>query len=323
MNTVRPVQVVLPRPSLHWVPRRLGGLVPLWALALMAAVCAALLATAPAWGQALQAIPPLSARVVDTTGTLQAAERAQLEAKLQAFEQARGTQIVVLMVASTQPEDIVDYTQRVADVWKLGRRELGDGLLLVVAKNDRTLRIATAKTLEGAVPDLAARQIIDSAITPRFRQGDFAGGISAGLDQLFLRVSGEGLPAPQPAPRSGLEGTDWNGLLVFLFVAVPVAARLLSTMVGRKWGSLLTGGGLGVLAWVLSASVVLGLIAALVGAVFALASAGARGGFGAGGGNWGGHSGGGRFGAGSWGGGGGFRSGGGGNFGGGGASGRW
>jgi uncharacterized protein len=310
------------RPPLRCVLRRLGGLGPLWTLALMATVWACLLATAPAWGQALQAIPPLSARVIDTTGTLQAAERAQLEAKLQAFEQARGTQIVVLMVASTQPEDIVDYTQRVADVWKLGRREVGDGVLLVVAKGDRTLRIATAKTLEGAVPDLAARQIIDSAITPRFRQGDFAGGISAGLDQLFLLVSGERLPEPQPASRAGLQTTDWNGLLVFLFVAVPVAARLLSAMVGRKWGSLLTGSGIGVLAWVLSASVVLGLIAALVGAVFALASAGARGGFGAGGGSRAGHSGG-RFGSGSWGGGGGFRSGGGGNFGGGGASGRW
>jgi uncharacterized protein len=260
---------------------------------------------------------------MDSTGTLQAAERAQLEAKLQAFEQARGTQIVVLMVASTQPEDIVDYTQRVADSWKLGRREIGDGLLLVVAKGDRTLRIATAKTLEGAVPDLAARQIIDSAITPRFRQGDFAGGISAGLDQLFLLVSGERLPEPQRSPRAGLQTTDWNGLLVFLFVAVPVAARLLSAMVGRKWGSLLTGAAIGALAWVLSASVVLGLIAALVGAVFALASAGARGGIGVGGGSWGGHSGGGRFGGGSLGGGGGFRSGGGGNFGGGGASGRW
>jgi uncharacterized protein len=256
---------------------------------------------------------------MDSTGTLQAAERAQLEAKLQAFEQARGTQIVVLMVASTQPEDIVDYTQRVADSWKLGRREIGDGLLLVVAKGDRTLRIATAKTLEGAVPDLAARQIIDGAITPRFRQGDFAGGISAGLDQLFLLVSGERLPEPQPAPRAGLQTTDWNGLLVFLFVAVPVAARLLSAMVGRKWGSLLTGGAIGALAWVLSASVLLGLVAALVGAVFALAAAGASGRLGGGGG----HSGGGRFGGGTWGGGGGFRSGGGGNFGGGGASGRW
>ena len=314
---------VPPRPGFDLEQLRLARPGHLLAWLWLATLWACLLAAAPAWGQALQAIPALSARVMDSTGTLQAAERAQLEAKLQAFEQARGTQIVVLMVASTQPEDIVDYTQRVADSWKLGRREIGDGLLLVVAKGDRTLRIATAKTLEGAVPDLAARQIIDSAITPRFRQGDFAGGISAGLDQLFLLVSGERLPEPQRSPRAGLQTTDWNGLLVFLFVAVPVAARLLSAMVGRKWGSLLTGAAIGALAWVLSASVVLGLIAALVGAVFALASAGARGGIGVGGGSWGGHSGGGRFGGGSLGGGGGFRSGGGGNFGGGGASGRW
>ncbi len=312
---------VLLRPDLHLQQPRLArpGHLHLLAWLWLATLWTCLLAAAPAWGQALQSIPALSARVMDTTGTLQTAERAQLEAKLQAFEQARGTQIVVLMVASTQPEDIVDYTQRVADSWKLGRREIGDGLLLVVAKGDRTLRIATAKTLEGAVPDLAARQIIDGAITPRFRQGDFAGGISAGLDQLFLLVSGERLPEPQPAPSAGLQTTDWNGLLVFLFVAVPVAARLLSAMVGRKWGSLLTGGAIGVLAWVLSASVLLGLVAALVGAVFALASAGASGRLGGGGG----YSGGGRFGGGTWGGGGGFRSGGGGNFGGGGASGRW
>jgi uncharacterized protein len=311
----------LPSAWLGLVQRHLGRLGQLLVMALMATCWATLLAaattTAPAWGQALQAIPPLSARVTDTTGTLQTAERAQLEAKLQAFEQARGTQIAVLMVATTQPEDIVDYTQRVADAWKLGRRDVGDGVLLVVAKGDRTLRIATAKTLEGAVPDLAARRVIEEAITPRFRQGDFAGGISAGLDQLFLLVSGERLPEPPPGPRAGRAGTDWNGLLVFLFVAVPVAARLLSAMLGRKWGSVLTGGAVGVLAWGLSASVVLGLFAALVGAVFALASAGARTGFGSGTGGWGGHSSGGRFG------GGGFRSGGGGNFGGGGASGRW
>lgn len=287
----------------------------MWLIAGWLVVC-------PVFAQGLQPIPPLSARVVDSTGTLQPSERAQIEAKLQAFEQASGTQIVVLMVASTQPEDIVDYTQRVGDLWKLGRREVGDGLLMVIAKNDRTLRIAPAKALEGAVPDLAARQVIQDHITPRFRQGDFAGGITAGLDRLMGLIRGEQLPAPQRS-NADAGASDWQGLLVFLFVAVPVAARLLAIVLGRKMGSLLTGGAIGALAWWLSASLLLGLIASAVGAVFALASSGVRHTGSGRGGSWGG-SGWGGPGGGSWGGGGGgFRSGGGGNFGGGGASGRW
>lgn len=271
-----------------------------------------------AWAQGLQTIPPLSARVIDTTGTLQAGERARLEAKLQAFEQAQGTQIVVLMVSTTAPEDIADYTQRVGDAWKIGRKQVGDGLLLVIAKGERTLRIAPAKALEGAVPDLAARRVIDEAITPRFRQGDFAGGIEAGLEQLIRLIRGEGLPAPQRSPApSNLP--DWTSLLVFLFVAVPIAARVLSAMLGRKLGALLTGGAIGALAWVLGTGLALAALAALIGAVFALASSLAprRGVSWGGGPGWGGGHGGG------WGGGGGFRSGGGGDFGGGGASGRW
>jgi len=270
-----------------------------------------------AWAQGLQAIPPLTARVMDSTGTLQPAERARLEARLQSFEQTQGTQIVVLMVPSTAPEDIVDYTQRVGDAWKIGRKQVGDGLLLVIAKSDRTLRIAPAKALEGAVPDLAARRIIEEAITPRFRQGDFAGGIEAGLDQLMGLIRGEGLPAPQRA--QGADAPDWTALLVFLFVAVPVAARLLSAMLGRKLGAMLTGGAIGALAWVLGAGLLLALLAAIIGGVFALASSLAprRSSTWGGGPGWGGGHGSG------WGGGGGFRSGGGGDFGGGGASGRW
>ena len=141
--------------------------VMLWLIALLGGLPAA-----PAL--AVQAVPALSARVIDQTGTLRAEQLRALEARLQAFEQAKGTQIVVLMVPTTAPEDIVDYTQRVGDAWKIGRKEVGDGLLVVIAKSDRTLRIATSKTLEGAVPDLAARQVIDRAMTPRFREGDFA-----------------------------------------------------------------------------------------------------------------------------------------------------
>ncbi|RZJ21484.1 MAG: YgcG family protein, partial [Haliea sp.] len=167
--------------------------------------------------QDLQAIPALTARVIDTTGTLDAAQKQALEAKLEAFEKARGSQIVVLMVPTTQPEDITDYTQRVGDLWKIGRKDVGDGVLLVVAKNDRKVRIATAKTLEGAIPDLAARQIIDRAITPKFRENDFAGGLNAAADQLMARISGENLPLPDDEQMStrGDPGFQWADLAVF------------------------------------------------------------------------------------------------------------
>ncbi len=279
----------------------------------------------------LQPIPALTARVIDTTATLDATQRQALENKLQAFETAKGSQIVVLMVPTTAPEDIVDYTQRVGELWNIGRQDIGDGLLLVVAKNDRVVRIATAKTLEGAVPDLAAKQIIERAIAPRFLAGDFAGGLNAGVDMLAALISGEKLPAPSVtvAPRAHDAGFQWLDLAVLLFVAVPFSARLLGSVVGRKVGSLLTGAAVGLLAWLLTASLVTGVLAGMAGFVFALASLLASGGRSAG---WG--SGMGGFGSGrssgSYGGfgssgglgGGGFGSGGG-NFGGGGASGKW
>ena len=270
---------------------------------------------------AVQAVPALSARVIDQTGTLRAEQLRALEAKLQAFEQAKGTQIVVLMVPTTAPEDIVDYTQRVGDAWKIGRKDVGDGLLVVIAKSDRTLRIATSKTLEGAVPDLAARQVIDRAMTPRFREGDFAGGIEAGLDQLMALVRGEKLPEPQAAGQPTSDGSGWVGLLALCFFVIPPVARLLGLLIGRKAAALLTGAGVGALAWLISASVLIGVGAALMAGLFALASSLAvlrRT-------AWGGHgsSGGWAMGSGSGGSHGGFRSGGGGNFGGGGASGRW
>jgi uncharacterized protein len=270
---------------------------------------------------AVQAVPALSARVIDQTGTLRAEQLRALEARLQAFEQAKGTQIVVLMVPTTAPEDIVDYTQRVGDAWKIGRKEVGDGLLVVIAKSDRTLRIATSKTLEGAVPDLAARQVIDRAMTPRFREGDFAGGIEAGLDQLMALVRGEKLPEPQAAGQPTSDGSGWVGLLALCFFVIPPLARLLGLLIGRKAAALLTGAGVGALAWLISASVLIGVGAALMAGLFALASSLAvlrRT-------AWGGHgsSGGWAMGSGSGGSHGGFRSGGGGNFGGGGASGRW
>ena len=283
--------------------------------------------------QDLQAIPPLSARVIDTSGTLDATQVQALEAKLAAFEKSRGAQIVLLMVPTTQPEDITDYAQRAGDIYKIGRKDVGDGLLLVVAKNDRKVRIATTKTLEGAIPDLAARQIIDNAITPRFKQNDFAGGLNAAADQIMARITGENLATPDASRSAGnQQGFQWMDMAVFLFLAVPIGARLLSGVLGRKLGAVATGGGVGVLAWLFTSSLLLAGVATLIGGVFALvASLGSLGGLGnlgggrrSGGWNNGGFGGG--FGGGGFGGsgrGGGFSSGGGGNFGGGGASGGW
>ena len=283
---------------------------------------------AGAWAQDLQVIPPLSARVIDTSGTLDAGQTQALEAKLAAFEQARGSQIVILMVPSTLPEDIADYTQRVGDAWKIGRKDVGDGLLLVVATKDRKVRIATAKTLEGAIPDVVAKQIIANAITPRFKQSDFSGGLNAAVDQITARITGENLPTPQAETSSGRkDGFQWVDMAVFLFLAVPVGARLLSGVLGRKLGAIATGGGVGLLAWIFTSSLLLAGAAGLIGLVFSLfASLGALGGLGTAGndrrgGGWStGGFGGGGFGGG---GGGGFSSGGGGDFGGGGASGDW
>ena len=193
------------------------------ALLLAALLCWAL----PLHAQDVLPVPALSARVIDQTGTLSEPQRAALESRLAAFEAEAGPQIVVLMVATTQPEDIAAYAQRVADSWKIGRREVGDGLLLLVAKNDRKVRIEVAKALEGAVPDLAARQIIDRAITPAFRAGDYAGGLAAAVDQLIARVKGEALPLPKAQRGATAHG---NGSLeqvgLFFFVAATVTAFL-------------------------------------------------------------------------------------------------
>ncbi|MFM7533407.1 MAG: TPM domain-containing protein [Rubrivivax sp.] len=286
-----------------------------------------------AHAQDVQPVPALSGRVVDTGATLQAAQRASLERKLEALEQGTGAQVAVLIVPTTQPEDVAAYAQRVADSWKLGRREVGDGILIVVATADRRMRIEVAKTLEGAVPDLAARQIIDQAMRPAFRAGDYAGGLNRAVDELAARIRGEALPAPAGAPRQAQEGIQWNDLLLFLFAGVPIAAGVATRILGRKLGALLTSAGTGALVWVFTASAVLGIVAAVLALVvvgiFGLGAAmnrratsglsrrGRWGDFGHGGGFGGGgdsHSSGGF---------GGFSSGGGGDFGGGGASGDW
>ena len=269
--------------------------------------------------QDLLPLPALTARVMDSTGTLTAAQIATLNTSLQALETAKGSQLVVLMVPTTAPEDIATYANRVANGWKIGRRDVGDGVLLIVAKNDRKLRIEVAKTLEGAIPDLAARRIIDNAITPRLKQGDFAVGIEAGVDQISALVKGESLPGPGAQPRSVGKAAqfEWMDLLVFMVFALPIGANVARGIFGRKLGALATGTGVGVLALVFTASLWIAGAAAVIALLFTLL-AGSSGlgrssragngfpGFGGGGG-----------------GGGGFSSGGGGDFGGGGASGSW
>lgn len=302
-----------------------------WLFAFLLAACAAFGAAA----QGVLPVPEITARVMDQTGTLDAIQRKGLEEKLAAFEQTKGTQIVILIVPTTLPEDIASYANRVGNTWKIGRKEVGDGILIIVAKDDRQVRIEVAKTLEGAVPDLAAKQIIDEAITPRFRQGDFAGGLQAGVDQLIARISGEPLPAPQrPAQRQGggNAGFDWFDLAIFLFFAVPIAGGVLRGIFGRKLGSLVTGGGVGLVAMLVTSSIVVAVLAGVFGLFLSLLSGGGpfgggmrRRGWGAPvifpGGGWGGGHRGGGFGGGGF--GGGFGSGGGGDFGGGGASGNW
>jgi uncharacterized protein len=280
--------------------------------------------------QDLQPIPPLEGRVTDRTGTLTAGQQAELDQKLAAFEQRKGTQIALLIVPTTQPEAIEQYSIRVVDAWKLGRKQTDDGVLLLVALQDRALRIEVGYGLEGALPDAIASRIINDTIKPLFRQGDIYGGVNAGLQQVMQVVDGEPLPPPdrgwkRPADRI-------SGLLPMLVVGTLVIGAVLRAILGRTLGAVATGGTTGFMVWlaskVLGFAIGAGVIALLVSLFMGLASSGRgigrRGppGGGWGGGGFGGGLGGGGFGGGGFGGGGGF-SGGGGGFGGGGASGRW
>ena len=278
-----------------------------------------LLALGLAWAQA--AVPPLTARVTDLTGTLTREQQAGLERMLQEFEARKGSQLAVLMVPGTAPEAIEQYALRVAEQWKIGRKKLDDGAILVVAKDDRALRIEVGYGLEGALNDATANRIIRELIVPRFREGDFYGGINAGLDRMMRVIDGEPLPAPaKSAP--GAQGQTFQMLPVLLILAL-VAGSILRAVLGRFLGAAATGGAVGFVAWILAGAMAMALLAGAVAFLFTLMGGGGRrlggfpgmyggGGFGRGGG-WGG---GGGFG------GGGFRGGGGG-FGGGGASGRW
>ena len=263
--------------------------------------------------------------MIDQTSTLSAAESSALESRLSAFEQETGAQVVVLMVMTTAPEDIASYANRVANTWKIGRKDVGDGLLLLVAKQDRKIRIEVAKSLEGAVPDLAAKRVIDEAITPHFKQGRFAAGIDAAISQISALIRSESLPAPTAdsvASAAPSQGFSWTDIGIFLFFAVPVSAAVARAVFGPVFGVLLVGLGTGFLAYLFTRSYLLAAFAGLLGWVWgALSSAGSGPGSSRRSTPWSGGSS-----SGSWSGSGSssdFGSGGGGDFGGGGASGDW
>ena len=274
-----------------------------------------------AGAQGLEPIPKLEARVTDLTGTLTAEQQSALEDKLAAFEARKGTQIVVLIVPTTHPEEIEQYSIRVVEQWRIGRKHVDDGVMLIVAKNDRRVRIEVGYGLEGALPDAIANRIITETIRPLFAQNDFYGGINAGVDQIETVVAGEALPAPDRSWHGGGSRRGGIGsLLPFLFIAVFIGSGVLRAILGRPAGAIVTGGITGVIVWLFGGFVVAAVIASIVAFLFALLSGGLGSGLGrvGGFGGWGGGMMGGGFG----GGGGGF-SGGGGGFGGGGASGGW
>lgn len=280
--------------------------------ALLAAVLfwLSLLASASAWAQV--AVPPLQARVTDLTRTLSPADITALEQKLAAFEQRKGSQIAVLITPTTQPETIEQYAIRVAEQWKLGRKGVDDGVLVLVAMNDRGLRIEVGRGLEGVLPDAAAKRIISDTMAPLFKQGNFAGGINAGVDRMIRVVDGEPLPPPRPENRGASQQFDLGSALVWGALLVLFVGGILRRMFGRFFGSAITGGVAGTAASFLGAGVaggaVLGFVVFFVSLIGLANLARGGGGWSSGGGGWGG--------GGGW-------SGGGGDFGGGGASGNW
>jgi uncharacterized protein len=283
-----------------------------------AAVVLGLLLSTLVGAEALLPVPPV-ARVTDQTGTLTPPQIAALDAKLAAFEAQKGSQIAVLMVPTTAPEDIAAYSYRVAHTWQLGRKGVNDGALIVVAKNDHRDRIEVGNGLEGPVPDAYAKRIVSDVMEPYFKQGDFHGGLDAGATQLIGLVNGEPLPPPpRAAAQRHRSGNPLQGGLVVVLIGALVLGAVLRAMFGRVFGALATGGVVGAAAWLIALSLGGALLAGFAAFFIALIGDLGRRGFGGMGGGFGGIGGGG-FGGG---GGGGF-GGGGGGFSGGGASGSW
>ncbi len=272
-----------------------------------------LLSAGIALGQQYVPIPPLKARITDLAGVLPADGKSRLEARLATFEQSKGSQLAVLVVPTTQPESIEQYSLRVAEAWRLGRKGIDDGALLLVAVSDKSLRIEVGYGLEGVLTDAVAKRIISEVIVPYFKRGDYAAGIDAGIDAMIGVISGEALPAPSKSSPDG-SGSLYGSLesiLPVLIAGVFVVGGVLRAILGRLIAASIMGGVAGLIAWLLVSSIV---VAGIVGAIaFFVALFGGMGGRGIGGGGFstGGGSSGGGF------------SGGGGGFGGGGASGKW
>jgi uncharacterized protein len=282
------------------------GIATLWALAY------SLLTTA---AHADVAVPPLKSHVTDLTNTLSPDQVASLEQTLSAFEQRKGSQIAVLMIPTTQPEVIEQYSLRVAEAWKIGRKGIDDGVLLVIAKDDHSMRIETGYGVEGAVPDAVAKRVIREVITPPFRAGDFYLGIQQGIDRIIRAVDGEPLPPPTNRVRDNPSNNSRGigQMLPFLLVAAFVIGGILRAIFGRMGGALIAGGTAGLIGWMMMRAIPLAAVFAVIG-FFATLFGNNRGGWSNGSGGFGGGFGGGS--GGGW-------SGGGGGFGGGGASGKW
>ena len=256
-------------------------------------------------------MPPLTGRVTDQTATLSAEQKASLEQTLTAFEARKGSQLAVLMVPTTAPETIEQYALRVAEQWKLGRKKVDDGAVLVIAKTDRALRIEVGYGLEGALNDATSKRIISEVITPSLKQGDFYGGITAGVNQIIRVIDGEPLPAP--SRMSAGNPADISQYVPIIFMLALVIGGVLRSVMGRVPGALVTGGAVAAVAWFFAGAISIALGAGVIALLFTLLGGGI-GGHGMGG-HYGGHGRGG-FGGGGFGGGGG-------GFGGGGASGRF
>lgn len=279
-------------------------------MGLLAMVCLALLLCLAHAAQADEvAVPTLSARVTDLTATLSADQQATLENKLAQLEQQRGSQVAVLIVPTTQPESIEQYSIRVTDAWKLGRAKQDDGVLILVAKNDRKMRIEVGYGLEGAIPDIYAKRIVSETMAPRFRQGDFYGGLDAAVDKVAALIAGENLPPP-PQSQAKSSQHDWGDLFPVMLIGGLILGGILRTVLGSFLGGLANGGLIGAAVWILGGGLVMALVLALIAFVLTLLGIASLGNFGG-------------FGGGYGGGGNSTFSGGGGGFGGGGASGDW
>jgi len=279
------------------------------------AVLWCLVVPASGWAGDLVELPPLTARVTDLTATLDADQRATLEASLAKIEREHGAQVAILMLPSTRPESIEQFGIRLAEAWKLGRQRVDDGAIIIVAKGDHSMRIEVGRGLEGAVPDVVAKRIVADVMAPKFKQGDFAGGLELAIADLASAIAGEALPAPAAA-KGGTAGDSGN--LFWLFVAI-MAGGLLRSLLGLA-GVLVVALAAGWLAWTIFASWLAAIVVAGIVALFSYLRGNGRGWAtggpgGIGGGGWGSGSG--------WSSGSGGFSGGGGGFGGGGASGNW